>query len=295
VRLKTVERHVNEALRSIWRNGWLSVASVVTVAVSLFILGFTTLVVLNVDYLAGNLESGVEMTVFLQNNVTADQTQALNKELQALPGVVSVQFVSKDQALADIKQSMGDRGDLLSGLAEDNPLPDAFRVKTADPATIPALAAQAQHLDGVDQVRYGAGVVEKLLAVTHWLRIGGLLMMVLVGVSAVFLIATTIRVSVHARRYEIGIMKFLGATNWFVRSPFLLEGVGLGFAGSLLAGAAVYLGYVFVVNAAQQALPFLQLMDDPLTLATVVGGILVLGMLIGVLGSLFSLRRYLKV
>ena len=295
VRLRTMEHHVSEALHSIWRNGWLSFASVVTVAISLLILGSTTLLVLNINNLAGNLESGVEMTVFLQNNTSSSQAQAIGNQLQALPGVASVQFVSKEQALAQIRQNMGSQANLLSGLDQDNPLPDAFQVKAVNAANIPALAGQVENMAGVDQVRYGQGVVEKLLAVTHWLRLGGLGMMILIGISAVFLIATTIRVSVHARRYEIGIMKFLGATNWFVRSPFLLEGVALGFAGSLLAGVGVYLGYFYVVNAVQVALPFIQPVDDPVTLAAVVGGLLVLGMVIGAAGSLFSMRRYLKV
>jgi len=290
-----MERHLNEVARSIWRNGWLSFASVVTVAISLFILGATSLLVLNVNHLAGNLESGVEMTVFLHNNTSADQARALGRQLQALPGVAQVEFVSKEQALAQIRQSMGAQAGLLSGLDQDNPLPDAYKVKAVDAADIPALAAQVEHMPGVDQVRYGQGVVEKLLAVTHWLRLSGLVLMILIGISAIFLIATTIRVSVHARRYEIGIMKFLGATNWFVRSPFLMEGVALGFAGSLLAGAGVYLGYSYVTTALEIALPFIQLVDDPVTLAAVVGGLLLLGMLIGAAGSLFSMRRYLKV
>jgi len=295
VRLRTMEHHLNEALRSIWRNGWLSFASVVTVALSLLILGSTTLMVLNVDNLAGTLESGVQMTVFLQNNTGTNQVQALNNQLRALPGVASVQFVSKDQALAQIRQNMGGQSELLSGLDQNNPLPDAFQVKAVNAADIPALAGQVEHMDGVDQVRYGQGVVEKLLTVTHWLRLGGLALMVLIGLSAIFLIATTIRVSVHARRYEIGIMKFLGATNWFVRSPFLLEGMALGAAGSLLAGVAVYLGYSYAVNAVEAALPFIKPVDDPVTLVAVVGGLLVLGVFIGATGSLFSLRRYLKV
>ena len=290
-----MERHLNEVLRSIWRNGWLSFASVVTVAISLFILGFTTLLVLNINSLAGNLESGVEMTVFLQNDASPGQIQALGTQLQALPGVTLVQFVSKEQALAQIRQNMGSQAGLLSGLGQDNPLPDAFQVKAVNAADIPALAGQVEGMAGVDQVRYGQGVVEKLLAVTHWLRVGGLVMMILVGISAVFLIATTIRVSVHARRYEIGIMKFLGATNWFVRGPFLMEGVTLGFAGSLLAGAVVYLGYSYMVDAVQTTLPFIQPVDASATLLAVVGGLLVLGVLIGAAGSLLSMRRYLRV
>jgi cell division transport system permease protein len=290
-----MERHLNEVLRSIWRNGWLSFASVVTVAISLFILGFTTLLVLNINSLAGNLESGVEMTVFLQNDASPGQIQALGNQLQALPGVTLVQFVSKEQALAQIRQNMGSQAGLLSGLGQDNPLPDAFQVKAVNAADIPALAGQVEGMAGVDQVRYGQGVVEKLLAVTHWLRVGGLVMMILVGISAVFLIATTIRVSVHARRYEIGIMKFLGATNWFVRGPFLMEGVTLGFAGSLLAGAVVYLGYSYMVDAVQTTLPFIQPVDASATLLAVVGGLLVLGVLIGAAGSLLSMRRYLRV
>jgi cell division transport system permease protein len=147
----------------------------------------------------------------------------------------------------------------------------------------------------VDQVRYGQGVVEKLMALSRWVRTAGLITMALLGAAAVFLIATTIRLSVFARRREIEIMKFLGATNWFVRFPFLLEGMILGLCGSLLASLVIYFGYLSLVGNLQLSLPFMELITDRRVIEPVLEGILLLGLLIGALGSMISMRRFLKV
>ncbi|MGQ9824418.1 MAG: permease-like cell division protein FtsX, partial [Desulfotomaculales bacterium] len=217
--------YLREAFVSIRRNGWLSLASVGTVTVSLFILGCSLLLVMNANKFAETLEDMLEISVFLDANVTGEQIRNLNEKIRSLPGVAEVEFIPKEQALAKLKESIG--ADKLEGL-DFNPLPDAFRVKVSDPQLVPRLAGEITGLPGVEQVRYGQGLVEKLLAVTRGIRIAGWVTMVVLGCAAIFLISTTIRVSVFSRRHEIGIMKLLGATNWFIRVPFLLEGLFLG-------------------------------------------------------------------
>lgn len=294
MRLNTIKYYLREAVQSILRNSWLSVASVGVVAVSLLILGSSLLLVLNANNIAANLESSVEISVFLKDKTTPAQVKDLEDKLKAMPDVVQVEFVTKQRALEEMKKSFGDKKDILAGLEEKNPLPDAFRVKTRTVEQVAPLARQMESLAQVDQVRYGQGVVEKLLALSRWVRTAGLVTMVLLGIAAVFLIATTIRLSVFARRKEIGIMKFLGATNWFVRVPFLLEGMILGLAGSLLAVVAVYFGYLSLIGNIQLSLPFMQLVTDRGLLIPLMEGLLVLGLAIGAAGSMISMRRFLK-
>lgn len=294
MRLNTIKYYLREAVQSILRNSWLSVASVGVVAVSLLILGSSLLLVLNANNIATNLESSVEISVFLKDKTTPAQVKDLEDKLRAMPDVVQVEFVTKQRALEEMKKSFGDKKDILAGLEEKNPLPDAFRVKTRTVEQVAPLARQMESLAQVDQVRYGQGVVEKLLALSRWVRTAGLVTMVLLGIAAVFLIATTIRLSVFARRKEIGIMKFLGATNWFVRVPFLLEGMILGLAGSLLAVVAVYFGYLSLIGNIQLSLPFMQLVTDRGLLIPLMEGLLVLGLAIGAAGSMISMRRFLK-
>ena len=293
--LNVLKYYFREAGASLLRNSWLSVASIGTIIISLLILGSSILLVLNVRYIASTVESSLEITVFLEDNMEQDRMERLEEEIKFIPGVTTINFVSRDQALDELRRSFGERADILSGLDEDNPLPNAFRVKTREAEMVPAAAQQLGDLSGVEQVRYGQGVVEKLLALTHWVRIWGSITMGVLGLAAIFLIATTIRMSVFARRREIGIMKMLGATNFFVRMPFMLEGTILGLAGGLVAALIINFGYLSLLSKVIITLPFIQLISDPAAIYQVLGGLLGLGFAIGALGSAISLHRFLRV
>ncbi|MCL6639510.1 MAG: permease-like cell division protein FtsX [Firmicutes bacterium] len=294
MRLNTIRYYFREAFYSIFRNNWISIASVGVVAVSLLILGGSLLLVLNANHLARGLESSVEITLFLRDKTSRDQVTILKQRLLAMDGVASAEFIPKEQALEEMKRNLGEKRDILAGLEEKNPLPDAFRVKARQVEQVSLLAGRFEGWPEVDQVRYGQGVVEKLMALSRWVRTAGLVTMLLLGAAAIFLIATTIRLSVFARRREIEIMKFLGATNWFVRFPFLLEGVILGLCGSLLAVAALYFGYGSLVGNLQLSLPFMELITDRGLILPVLEALLGLGLLIGAMGSIISMRRFLK-
>ncbi|MFX4262595.1 permease-like cell division protein FtsX [Pelotomaculum propionicicum] len=294
MRLKTIQYYFREAVLSVIRNSWISVASIGVVAVSLLILGSSLLLVMNANNIAANLESSVEISVFFKDEITPDEVQDLENKLADKPEATQVVFVSKQQALEEMRENFGEQKDILDGLEEKNPLPDALRIKTATAEQVAPLAAELESYAQVDDVRYGQGVVEKMLALSKWVRTAGLITMVLLGVAAVFLIATTIRLSVYARRKEIGIMKFLGATNWFVQFPFVLEGMMLGLAGSLMAVLVVYFGYISLIDNIQISLPFMQLVTDRALIKPLMELLLLMGLVIGAAGSLISMRRFLK-
>ncbi|MFZ5652604.1 MAG: permease-like cell division protein FtsX [Bacillota bacterium] len=291
----TLAYYWREAFNSIFRNSWLSIASVGTVAVSLMIIGFFALLVINANILARDIESGLEIKVFLKEGQSRDSISKIKAEIDRIPGFSMVEFVSKDQALEEMKESLGNRKDVLEGLQNDNPLPDGFRVRVSQAGQIPALAGKLADIEGVDQVVYGQGLVEKLLSATRWVRLAGALVLGFLCFAAIFLISTTIRMSVFSRRREIGIMILLGATNWFVRFPYLLEGMILGLVGAVLAGAAVYFGYISIAAHLDQSLPFIHPVTDQKVIMAVLGGILGMGLLIGALGSSFSIRKFLKI
>ncbi len=290
--LNTVRYYFREAFTSLRRNGWLSLASIGTVTVSLFILGCCLLLVLNANKLAGALESMLEISVFLKNDLAEEQVRRLREEIKFVPGVAEVEFISKEQALEKMRQSIG--ADKLEGL-DYNPLPDAFRVKTIDPQQVPRVAGEIAKLAGVEEVRYGQGLVEKLLMVTRGIRMAGWVSMAVLGVAAVFLIFTTIRVSVFSRRREINIMKYLGATNWFIRFPFLLEGMFLGVAGAFLAAVTVYYGYFLIIKEVSALIPFFPLANQLNEISPVFACIIGLGLVIGAAGSVLSVHRFLNV
>ncbi len=292
--LKNLVYYCREAVRSLFRNSWFSVTSIGIVAISLIILGISVLLVINANTIAASVESDVEITVFMVDEATERQVEDLKNHLGGLSGVEEVRFIPREEGLESMRESLGD---VVDGMEENNPLPHAFRIKTQNAGQVQGVALQVERLIEVDKVRYGQGFVEKLLSVTAWVRMAGLIGVALLTASAVFLIASTIRLSVYARHKEINIMKFLGATNWFVRGPFLLEGMILGFAGALLASVVVIFSYQALASRISVSLTFLfhsvPLGNDLFLQLT--ASLLVLGLLIGALGSILSLRKHLEV
>lgn len=284
---------VRQAALALVRNFWLALASAGMIAVSLCILGAFLLVALNANQWMRGVESEVEINVFLAPEAKASE---IGEKIEALPGVTRCTFVSKSQALREMRESLGDKSDILEGLEEDNPLPDSYRVQAARAELVPAIAAKIEDLPGVERVNYGQGVVEKVILITRWLNVVSLAAAGLLAVAAVFLIVTTVRLSVVARQQEISIMKFLGAGNWFVRAPFLMEGMTVGLMGGLAATAVLGLGYYYLALQVDRAsLLFFRLVTDPYLVLPVFGGLLVLGLAMGGLGSIVSMRKFLNV
>jgi len=294
VAFKTLAYYCSEAARSLLRNSWFAISSVGIVAVSLIILGVSVLLVVNANSLAASVESDVEITVFMKNEASERQVDELRKRLKELDGVQEISFISREEGLASMRESLGD---VVEGMEENNPLPHAFRVKTRNADQVPVVALQAERFIEVDKVRYGQGFVERLLSITAWVRLAGVFGVALLTASAIFLIASTIRLSVYARHKEINIMKFLGATNWFVRGPFVLEGMFLGFIGALLAATVVIFSYQALAArvSASISLSFFNLVTNNGLFLQLTVGLLVLGLFIGALGSFISLRRHLEV
>jgi len=284
----------SQAFNSISRNRLLSLATVTTVTVCILILGIAMLLFLNTSSLMSNLESDVEINAFLNKDLTQSQIADVKTQIEALPGIDSVLFVSKDQALQNLQKSFGGESYNLGTTMGRNPLPNSYQIKAKDPHNVPALAAQIDQLYGVDKVNYGEGLVERLFKMTQWIRTISIVIILLLAMGAVFLIATTIRLAIYARRKEIYLMKLIGATDWFVRWPFFLEGVLLGSAGALIALIFLGAGYSSILHNVKAVL-FISLLNNSGILFTVYGGLLLTGAVLGTVGTLISLNRYLDV
>jgi len=295
VKISSMSYAFRDAFRSIRRNKVMSLASVATVAISLLILGCAWLLVINTHYLATTMESELEINIYLNSDVTREQAEGMKAELAGLPGVESVTFVSKEEGLKSLEERFGKDTDLLQALGGNNPLPDMYRMKAQEAAQVPELAAAVEKMEGVEKVRYGQGMVERLLSLTQWLRTVGVIVIVAVSLAAVFLIATSIRLTVFARRREIGIMKLVGATNWYIRWPFFLEGMIIGFVGALIAVGALHFFYMQLAQNVALTISFMSIMSDKTVLYTIYRNLLLMGTAIGALGSAISLHRFLKV
>lgn len=295
MKIRTWEYFIREVAVSLKRNSWMSVASISTVAVSLLILGMFVIIVLNLNNMASHLESKVEISVYLEEGLNDEKTQAIGEKLEALSAVESVKFVSKAEAMERLKERLGDQQNLLEALDDTNPLPNAFEVRTKQPELVKSTAENASKFEGVESAKFGQDVIEQLFELTKMIRIFGVLIIGFLTLATVFIISNTIRLTVFARRREIGIMKYVGATDWFIRWPFLMEGMFLGFFGSLVATILLRSSYSAVTAQIYDTLTFLPLIPEYPFLNDISLLLLVVGTAIGALGSTISLKRFMNV
>ncbi len=285
---------MRQSVVSLLRNLWLAVVTAGIIAISLGILGGFLLLAVNADQMIINIESNVEIGVFLEDG---GNIESVRQQLDNHTGIHSYTFVSKEQGLDDFSRSLGDRVLLVGMEGEDNPLPDLFRVRALKAEDVPAIAAEIASSPHVELADYGEELVGRLLTITGWVNTLFLAISMLLALGAILLIITTIRLSVLARQDEISIMKYLGASNWFIRFPFLLEGMTMGWIGTVAAAAALAVLYYRLASSLQQeALTFLiQPVTDTARLLPIFIGLLLLGTLMGGFGSFISVRRFLRV
>lgn len=295
MKVRTIEYYIREVFISLRRNNWMSVASIGTVAVSLFIFGMFLMMVMNMNKLAENMESQVQINVYLLDKVDRQQARDIEKDLKEIEGVESVGFVTKDEAMERFKDRLGDQKTLLDALDETNPLPDSFEVTVTNPDLVKTAAEKMEKIDGVECAKYGQDVMEHLFEITRLLRIFGFTLMLVLAFATLFIISNTIRLTVFARRKEIAIMKYVGATDWFIRWPFVMEGMVLGLFGSIIAAMVLRTAYTAMAEKVYDTLAFFPLIPEQpfLTYITII--VVISGMVVGAIGSAVSIKKFLKV
>lgn len=287
--------YIKETFTSLKRNSLMSIASISTVALSILVLGIFLTMVLNVNNLASHLENQVQVTIYMDDSASAEQLKHMEKVLRSTAGIVKVTPRTKEEALAEFRKRLGEQQKLLAALGEDNPFPASFEIQVDNPERIPQLVAQFQQMPGVETAKFGQEVVEHLFQLTRVLRIGGILLIVLLAIATLFIISNTIRITVFARRREVNIMKYVGATDWFIRWPFLLEGMLMGFAGAVIASLILAQGYNAIQAKIYGTLAFFPMLPSWPTMGYLSAGLICVGTLIGALGSSISLRKFLDV
>jgi cell division transport system permease protein len=296
MKISTLKYFLKDALNSLKRNITVSTASIATVAATLFILGIFMLTILNVNQGIVNVESKVEVKIFLKDDITAAQKTELEKNVKAVAGVTSVAFESKEQALANFKEQLGDQNQsLVEGLEKDNPMPSSYIVKVNDPNTITSVVEAVKGKAYILSIKDGREIVDKIMSITNTIKwVGSAIFVILIGVS-VFLIGNTIKIIVYSRRREIGIMKYIGATDWFIRWPFIIEGVVLGVVGALIADGILFYAYKVVFAKVTTGLLMMQLVPVSYVYTYILGLFMLAGILIGAIGSSISIRKFLAV
>lgn len=283
---------LGEVLRNFTRNAGMQATAIGTVAITIVLLGSFLFVRTALAGVGAHLLDQIEISAYLSSDATPAQAAAIRRLVASDPRVASVEFVPKKQGLVELRERT--KGVIDTALLTENPLPDKFRIKVRNPENVPAVAAGVRRLRGIDNVVYGQTVVRRLL------RLGDVLRRVGIGVIAVFLavagiiISNTIRLTVFARRREISIMQLVGATNLYIRIPFICEGLLDGLAGALLAVAILALARATLWPRLLEALPWAQLNAVAVNPATLVAELFVVGGAVGVVASWISVGRHLR-
>ncbi|MCL6443324.1 MAG: permease-like cell division protein FtsX [Alicyclobacillus sp.] len=298
MRIRMIARHLRESVKNLIRNGWMSFASISAVAITLLILGVSLVIAMNAQALSKYVEGQLEVDVYLQPKLTDAQGQQIAAQVKQLPGIASVEFVSKEDGFKQLQSSIGKQyEDVLGALEGNNPLPVQLIVKAADPRETLSVAQEIRSLPGVQKVNDGKQYVDKLFGFLDVIRNIGFVFVVGLVVTAMFLISNTIRITIFSRRREIEIMKLVGATNWFIRWPFIWEGIIIGVVGTLIPYAILVYGYQSLFTHLSGtffvlAFPLIEASQIASKLALVLFG---LGIMIGLWGGIMSVRRFLRV
>lgn len=289
---------LKEALGSLRRNYFMTIAALVTVFLSIVVLGAVLVFVYTMNGMLSQVEQKVDVTVYLKTkpDPTADQIAKLANEVSGWSEVKTVATVTKEQALADFKTWFKDSPEVYENLSS-NPLPASLKITLHDPRTAHTVASRFDKTKYtiVDSVNDGKDTATKLLKVTHSVRNFMLIFIVLLAIVAVLLISNTIRLSIYARKREVEIMKLVGATNWFIRWPFLIEGVFVGFVGAAIATVVVLVANSVILGWLKSNLPFINTSSGAVNYVLIVIALLAVGIVIGAAGSGLGLRRFLKV
>lgn len=287
---------LKQAFTSLWRNGVMSFASIAVLMSLLVVLGSFVLLVTNLNVNLDNIAKLNVIMVFCEYDLTEEETTMVETEIKALANVDKCVHISKEESLETMKEESGDSGIYDDMTGENNPLCESFEVTYAndDETEVFNLEAQLRNIDGVRKINSVYQTAKAIDGFKNGIMLVFVWFLVILFVVSVFVIINTIKLAVYARRHEINVMRYVGATNGFITFPFVLEGVIIGGAASIVAYGIEMLLYNYVSTTALVGVSFVTIIETAKIAAPLAVGFVVVGMLTGVIGSVFSLRKYLK-
>ena len=298
MRPRTIKYYIREAFRSIIVNRLMSVASIFAVASSIFIVAVFYIIGANVEFFIRQLEETMGLVVFIEEDLGPVGQNRLEMRVNDIPNVRSVRFLSRGEALESFRTWI-DNDTLVEGLERDNPFRDSFVIELTDLAFQEDVARALDNLQGygIANVRRDADIAGMLTTLSNVVQVVSAVLVLMLGIISIIIITNTIRITVNARQTEINIMKYVGATDWFIRWPFVIEGMLIGLIGGGIPAFLTWFGYGRIIGGitAIPELAFLVLLPEDDILMYVLPFALALGTIIGLLGSSWSVKKHLKV
>ncbi len=286
---------LKEGLRNLWANRLMSLASIGVLLACLILMGNTVLLSVNVNNVVGKIQNTNEILVYLNDGMTNTQITDIGKQIKDNNNITECIYISKGQAFEEYKKSLGDNADVLNGLEKDNPLPDSYKIKLKDLSKTQDTVKQLKKITGVLKVTSNNDFADKLVKLRTQINfIIGVVVLVMFLIS-LFIIVNTIKIALYIRKREINIMKYVGATNWFIRWPFVFEGLYIGLIAGVVSFFLQWVMYQYVMSNIVGIMGNLNPTPFGQVLGYVLLGFVGSGVLVGVFGSIISIRKYLKV
>lgn len=290
---------ISEGFCNVFKNKKGTMVSLITMICAMFMFGAAFAIGENVNYIMKQVQASQGIEVFILNDATDEQTNILENEIKNIDGVSTVKYKSKEQALESAKESFKDYPDAMAGYEDEYIFPPSFIIMLTDLSKAESVEEAISTLDNVKSIRSNNDTMETLLKIANGIRIAIIVIFAGLLIIAMTIISNTIKLTVHARRKEISIMKYVGATNSFIRGPFLVEGVIIGIIAAFITIVLITFAYDFVISGIQSSL-VLQKMNITLLqyseiLKSIIIVYMILGVGIGMFGSAFSMKKYLEV
>lgn len=299
MRFRIFKNIVKQGFQGMWRNRSMGIASVSSISAVLVILGLVLILILSINNAVMETKTKFdEIQVFLEDDLKNEDLDTIEEEIGMKEGVLSVIFHSKEQGLESMKEEWGDDSNLLEGLEDDNPLQDSYIIQLTDIEYADIVVEEIRSIEGVESINYYKDVIDKLMIFSNYIRIGGIVIVGALVLVSVFIIANTIKITVASRKREINIMKYVGATNGYIRGPFIIEGILFGLVGAGISILLINYGYEYFFESVSNKfyVLFTVYLVPPSSLFKDISIIFTsIGVGIGALGSIISLKRFLNV
>ena len=296
MKINTINYFIGDAFKSLRRNKTISIASIITVLITFVVLGIFSLVAQNANLAIEGVQSKVELKVYLNDDVKLIDKREIEVKLREQDGVKSVEFESKEDAYNNFSDSMGESSGILQGYTIDNnPFPESYIVSLEDPSYAEDITNAVEEMEGVESVSDQQELINTVQNVVKGIRIvGAVLFVVLIGVS-IFLIMNTTKLTVYSRRREVGIMKFVGATDWFIRWPFIIEGMVIALMGAVLSTVVVFFMYKATIGVIASKMLMVKLVAPTYVFVSLLWKFVLSSIVIGGFASFTALRKFLVV
>lgn len=296
--LRILNNNLKDSIKSVFRNFSLSVASISCITITLILVAVAILLSENVNKFTDDIEKDVTIVVYIKKDATEEDRNALDTKINLLSNIESVTFMSKEEIRKDMSKDSEGLGTILSEYDENtNPLLDEYLVKVKDTEKIGTTAKQIKDLSGVSQVKYGEGMVEELVKIFDTVK--KIMVVIVIGLVIVtaFLISNTIKITINNRKRQIEIMRLVGASNSYIKMPFFFEGIMLGFIGSIIPVLFSLYGYVYLYDKMNGILftEVISLINPNQVMTHLIITLILIGVIVGAIGSSRAVRRYLKI